>query len=346
MIHTEPEIIIVGQGICGTFLSYQLLQAGKKILVYDEPQPFSASKVASGIINPVTGRRIVRTWMIEEVMPIAVEAYQAMGQLINKSIISQCNILDFHPTAQMQQAFNERLPQEKEYLRLPENEKQWRQYFNYPFGIGEINPCWLVDLHSLLNGWRNKLKAEHILVEEKYDASVISKSQHQPLIIYCDGVAGATNPYFNKLPYALNKGEVILAAIEHLPSSNIYKQGINIVPWKDNIFWIGSSFEWNFKDDQPTNSFLQKIETQLSQWLRMPFTIVDHWAGIRPANIERRPFVGIHPLHQHVGIFNGMGTKGCSLAPYFAKEFADYLVNKKPINPLADVQRFTKVLSR
>ncbi len=346
MIRTEPEIIIVGQGICGTFLSYQLLKAGKKILVYDEPRPFSASKVASGIINPVTGRRIVRTWMIEEVMPFAVEAYQSIGQLIQQNIIRQCNILDFHPTPQMQQAFNERLPQETAYLRLPANEEQWRQYFNYPFGIGEINPCWLVDLPTLLQGWRNKLIAEHLLVEEKFEPSGISNSQHLPLVIYCDGVAGATNPYFDKLPYALNKGEVILAEINNLPAANVYKQGINIVPWKENIFWIGSSFEWNFDDDRPTTAFLQKTQTQLKHWLKLSYTIIEHWAALRPANIERRPFVGMHPIYPHIGVFNGMGTKGCSLAPYFAKELADYLLYQKPINPLANVQRFSNILSR
>jgi len=47
-----------------------------------------------------------------------------------------------------------------------------------------------------------------------------------------------------------------------------------------------------------------------------------------------------------MGVFNGMGTKGCSLAPYFAKEFTEHLVNEKPLNPLADVQRFRKILSR
>ena len=62
--------------------------------------------------------------------------------------------------------------------------------------------------------------------------------------------------------------------------------------------------------------------------------------------MERRPFVGFHPTHKNMGILNGMGTKGCSLAPYFAKELAEHIINNKSINPLADVQRFSKILSR
>ena len=67
----EFDYIIIGQGICGTFLSWNLIKAGKKILVIDELQKFSSTKVASGIINPVTGRRVVTTWMIEELLSFA-----------------------------------------------------------------------------------------------------------------------------------------------------------------------------------------------------------------------------------------------------------------------------------
>ena len=107
----QSEIIIVGQGICGTFLSYYLHKAGKKCIVYDTPKSNTASKIASGVINPVTGRRIVRTWMIEEIMPFAIAAYRSLEQELNTPLLSQTNILDFHPTAQMQLAFDERLPQ-------------------------------------------------------------------------------------------------------------------------------------------------------------------------------------------------------------------------------------------
>jgi glycine/D-amino acid oxidase-like deaminating enzyme len=57
----------------------------------------------------------------------------------------------------------------------------------------------------------------------------------------------------------------------------------------------------------------------LKTWLKVPFKIIDHKASVRPANIERRPFVGFHPTLKNIGILNGMGTKGCSLAPIFCK---------------------------
>lgn len=67
---------------------------------------------------------------------------------------------------------------------------------------------------------------------------------------------------------------------------------------------------------------------------------MDHIAAIRPANIQRRPFVGMHPTYTNMGIFNGMGTKGCSLAPYFAEQMTGHILHKTPIENEATIDRF------
>ena len=343
--HQKIDYVIVGQGICGTLLSYFLKQERKNILVVDEPKPYTASKVASGVINPITGRRLVRTWMIEEIMPFAVDVYKQLEAELETSIITQNNILDFHPTTQMQIAFDERLQQESVHLKEVQENLQWQQYFNYSFGIGEINPCWLININQLLEKWRVLLKKENVLLETKININQLTQLYPNSTIIFCDGVDGSNNPYFNKLPYAKNKGEALIVSIPRLPRNNIYKSGISLVPWKDDLWWVGSSYEWSFDDELPTENFRIKIENKLKQFLKIPFQIVDHIASLRPANIERRPFVGLHPLHSNIGILNGMGTKGCSLAPYFANQLAQYLVHQSPIDPLADVIRFQKILS-
>lgn len=348
------EYLIIGQGLCGTFLSYNLMKAGKQVLVIDESIANSASKVASGVINPVTGRRIVRTWEIEKLMPFAIDVYTQLGIELNEALIKQCNILDFHATPQMKLAFEDRLPEEKEYLRIPENATQWNQYFNPAFGVGEINPCWLINIHPLLERWRKQLSTNNALLEEQFNWAdctieknlVTYKGIRAEKIIFCEGTAGFNNPYFQLLPYARNKGQAIIAHIPDLPSTHIFKQGISIVPWQNGLHWIGSNYEWDFTDLTPTTEFKEKVTNQLNSWLKLPFTIVDHIAAERPANMERRPFVGLHPIHSTIGLFNGMGTKGCSLAPYFAHEFTNYLLHNQPLHPLVDIKRFTKILSR
>lgn len=349
----QVDTIIIGQGLCGTMLSWNLMKAGQEVLVIDESISNSATKVASGVINPVTGRRIVRTWEIELFMPFAVDAYTQLGKELNTPLISQCNILDFHATPQNKIAFADRLIKETEYLSVVDEQK-WAPYFQLLFGVGEIHPCWLIQLQEMLTAFRKKLIEQNALKEEKFhwaDCSIQPngiewkgiKANH---IIFCEGTGGLKNPYFELLPYASNKGEALIVSIPGLPRNNIYKQGISVVPWKEDLFWIGSTYEWEYEHLHPTQAFLDKTTQQLTNWLKLPFEIIDHIASERPANVERRPFVGFHPIHKNLGILNGTGTKGCSLAPYFAHQLTQHIIHSEPIHPLADVQRFKNILSR
>jgi glycine/D-amino acid oxidase-like deaminating enzyme len=126
----------------------------------------------------------------------------------------------------------------------------------------------------------------------------------------------------------------------------VFKKGMSLIPWKEGLYWVGSSYEWSFADAGPTAAFRERAEAVLREWLRVPFRVVEHMAAVRPATLERRPFVGFHPLHPAVGILNGMGTKGCSLAPYFARQLVQLMVSGVAIQADADILRFRKVLGR
>lgn len=345
------DYLIVGQGLCGSFLSHYLIKEGKQVVVIDAGLANTASKIASGIINPVTGRRIVKTWMIDEILPFAYNAYNAIAKENEIELIKSCSIIDIHTTPQMKEAFEKRLHENADYLKAG-NEKENSTFFKYYFGTGEISPCFLVDINYFLEITRKTLLQKNVLINEVFNLSeceinndkIYYKNITAEKIIFCDGVQALNNRFFRKLPFALNKGEVLIAAIPDLPRNNIFKYGITLVPWKDNLFWIGSSYEWNFEDNKPTSQFREKTIHILKNILHIPFEITEHLAAVRPANIERRPFAGLHTVYTNVGILNGMGTKGVSLAPFFAHQFAQHLCYQKNILPEADIKRFKKIL--
>ena len=323
-------------------------------MIIDNNQPNSASRIAAGIINPVTGRRIVKTWMIDELLSFLVPAYREFGNELNINAVEQKSLIDFHPTPQMKLAFNERLAEQGEYLLQPADQEQFRKAFNYDFGFGEVSPCYIVNLKEIIYRWRKKLMAEDRLLEEDFESNelnltetgVIYKNLRAEKVIFCDGISSARNLWFKNLPFALNKGEAILIEAADLPSTHIFKKGMMLASIDKDVYWIGSNYLWEFNDDKPTDQFGEQTEKLLIGWLKVPFKIIDHQASVRPANIERRPFVGIHPLHRNVGILNGMGTKGCSLAPFFAKQLSRYLISGEKILPDVDIKRFTKILMR
>ncbi len=350
----EVDYIVVGQGISGSLLSRNLLTAGKSVVVIDELNVNSASRIAGGIINPVTGMRQVRSWMIEELMPFAHSVYSEIGKELNLDIVRQIAILDFPASRDAEDTLRGKHGEQNEFVHAEPADNEWERYFRFNYGAWRIGPCLLVDIGGFANEWRKRLKDTGALVEEKFVWSeckvmtdgVVYKNIAAKKIICCEGAGGADNPYFNMLPWSKDKGEALIVSIPGLPADIIFRQGISIVPWHDGLFWVGAAHDWKYTDLQPTLSFREKTSAQLDYWLKLPYTIVDHLAGLRPANLERKPFAGLHPVHKSIGILNGMGGKGVSMAPYFADQLAAHLVHHTPILPAADVGRFAKILSR
>ena len=351
----QVDYLIIGQGICGTMLSWFLHKEEKTFLIIDDNNENASSKIAAGIINPVTGRRYAYTWMIDEVMPFAVQCYEELQTYLSLKLVHQKSIIDFFPSPQMRNAFIERLSENDTYLHSYPDQNHFNLYFNYDFGCGEINPAYTIHLQVLLSAWRKKLSEWNMIKEEKFDVNELKikkdfvsyQSITAQKIIFCDGTDGANNPWFQLLPYAPNKGEALIIECHELTNEHIFKKGLMLTPLPtENTFWVGSNYQWEFENDQPSEKFYKHATAVLNGWLKKPYKIIAHKAAVRPATLERRPFIGFHPRYRNVGILNGMGTKGTSLAPFFAHQLTQHLVYNLPISPEADIQRFSRILSK
>ena len=351
----QTDIIIVGQGICGTLLSWFLHKEGKSFIVIDNSLPNSSSKVAAGIINPVTGRRYVYSWMIDTIMPFAIDTYQEMETALGIDIVKPKSIIDFFPSPQMREAFVTRITEDDTFVHTYPDQNYFNQFFNHEFGCGEIRPAYMVHLSGLLDRWRSYLQDAGLVKNETFDIAQVKVEKEvitynnitAEQIIFCDGIAATQNPWFQLLPFSANKGEALVIEAVALTNEHIFKKGLMLAPlWQPNLFWVGSNYQWEFEDEAPSQHFYNSTKNHLEHWLKVPFSIVDHKAAVRPATLERRPFVGFHPVHANIGILNGMGTKGTSLAPFFANQLTQHIVHRFPLMAEADVKRFNRILSK
>jgi hypothetical protein len=351
----DYDVIIVGQGIAGTWLSYYLLQQQQRVLVIDDAQANAASRVASGVINPVTGRQVVTTWLADTLLPHVHHAYTALGDLLNIPILNDKGIVAFPPSLQMKTAYEQKFTAEPNYVTAVSIPDTYASWFHFQYGAVQIQPAFLLHLPAMLTGWRTYLDSQNALLPAAFHENDLLLTangiQYQTYkakyLIYANGVATGNSKYWQSLPFSYNKGEALIVSIPALTQERIFKFGITtLVPWRDGLWWVGSTYDNRFTDVLPTEHFRASMEAALRQILQLPFTVVDHIAAIRPATVERRPFVGLHPAIPHIGIFNGMGTKGCSLAPYFGEQLAQHLINGTPLLPQVDVQRFRKTLER
>lgn len=351
----KTEYLIIGQGVSGTFLSYFFDKASLDYIVIDDNYSKSPSRVAAGLINPVTGRRLVKVWMDDIIIPFAEKTYTEIGTLLNIQTIYKKKILDLFPNPFMRGSFIKRLNQDLPYIELNEDPYLMSDLFNYEFGSGFINPGYYINLADLLPAWRNYLIQKNRFIEDTFDYvglhiadnNVSYKDIEAKQIIFCDGNNGIHNPYFANLPFALNKGETLMIEAPDLPDNFIYKKSRTIVPMaQKGIFWVGTNYIWNFDNDAITEEYAVSTKQILDNWLKVPYKVLEHRSAVRPATVERRPFVGFHPIHKNVGILNGLGTKGCSLGPFFANQLFQNITQQTPIKKEALVNRFDKVLSR
>jgi glycine/D-amino acid oxidase-like deaminating enzyme len=159
-------------------------------------------------------------------------------------------------------------------------------------------------------------------------------------IIFCEGYQGAANPFFSWLPFSLNKGEILDIETDLLANEYIYNKAVYVLGLGEKRWRIGATYNWRQVDAVISPDGRQELEIKLKNLLKLPFTVIDQKAGIRPAVRDRRPLIGRHPRHPNVNLFNGMGSKGVMMAPYLAHHFERVLSRQEELNPEVNILRY------
>lgn len=337
----QVDHIIVGQGIAGTLLWYELKKFGQNILVVDKGMGAPSSLVAPGIINPVTGREMKVTWKADELIPIALDVYRFIGEKHGVSVCENKEMYRLLPDAHSR----------NEWDRLREN-NIYRKYLSEvltnewsgikaPYGLGGVNGALRVDGATLLRAAREHIRLESSLLEENFDYALLRQVNGNWVykevvarnIIFCEGHQVHGNPYFQELPVGFAKGELLyLHTDAELPDAILNRNGF-LLPLGSGDYVLGSTYAHQHRDAAPSEEGRKALLEKLAHILDVPFTITGHIAGIRPTSRDRRPLVGRHKHYSSMYIFNGLGTKGYLLAPVFARQLASHLEVNTPLWP-------------
>jgi glycine/D-amino acid oxidase-like deaminating enzyme len=344
------DYLIVGAGIAGSVLAYELNKKNRSFLIADENEQSSASKVAAGIYSPVVFKRLTRSWKAEELIPAMLEFYSEAENVMNRKIIHPVEIFKIFSSVEEQNNWVLCSERGNKYLTDKIFPDAGVESIYSPFGGAYVKQSGYINVQSMLEGMADLFKSEKRLINTNvnYEDIVIKKGvvlwngNEFGKIIFCEGYKTTRNPWFSCIPFVPAKGEVIAFYSKGLNLKNIVNCGIYIVPLGDNKYISGSNYEWNFTDDRPTEKIKNEFALKLQSVIKVPFEVISHSAGIRPAVKDRRPVLGTHPQYPEIGIFNGMGTKGVMLAPYFSEVFIKFLEEQKTLSKEVDIVRFWK----
>ena len=334
------DYIIVGQGVAGTMMAHALLKRDFQVLVVDRGHHKSSTASAAGLINPVTGRRFVKAWMYEELREAALQMYGELEELLGRKFIYEQPIARGIAYEAEKKNLDKRFdkPAYSKFIHSLDAEPSIKNRFSTQLGWVTLKQGLQVDIQGLIAEYRDYLMGQGQIQEEEFDFSELTLKGEKVVyrgieaggIIFAQGAGGMSHPFFDYLNYEPSKGQAEVVELEGSPLDYIYKGPVFVVPLPGRKeHWVGTINKWEFDGDLPEKEMKKELMDKLNSCINEDFTAVESLSGIRMGTKDRKPVIGVHPLHRNLYIFNGMGAKGTSFAPFWSEYMADFLTGKK-----------------
>jgi glycine/D-amino acid oxidase-like deaminating enzyme len=346
---------IVGAGLAGTTLAWVLVRRGRTVRLIDREPPTTTSRVAAGLLTPITGKKPAVSWRWAELRPAAERFYRQVEEATGVGFFHPRPVHRLFTSEQEREAFRK-----TDFAGLIE-----------PAGDGVLMPSAAqLDVAGYLD-----VSREYFRHRGMYDRSEWVGTTGE-MTILCQGYTPCER---FALPFRAAKGEVLTVRVSGIDAGRVLNRGgwwlaptslsplegeggrrpgegflsaafhptpvalapLGAVtsPQRGEVFRFGATYSWDRLDSVPTPEGRAELEAKFREMIPEPFEVVGHAAGVRPIVAGRTPLIGMHPTIPNLGVFNGLGSKGSLTAPFFAEMFASHLCDGTPIEQDVDVRR-------
>ncbi len=351
---TDSTHLVVGAGLAGCLLAWRLQQRGAPFRLIGSTAMPSAFSVAAGVINPVTGRWMTKSWNFDHLLPAAEATYRDIEQPLGLNIYHPIPELRFCQNADDVKRVGRRMrnPRYQDVLGDFHEAAHAAPQFNDPHGSFDINQAAYVDLPTLVRALRKVFKEQCLFQDEVFEHAQLKrdgdgwkyKALRADKVIFCEGAAHRANPWFKELPLKPAKGETLLCQSPTLQlPPKLFHHTKWFLPYPDGSFRIGATYDEADLTAEPTEARKNELLDAAKGALKAPheIQITAHLAGIRPSTVDSRPIVGAHPKEPGLYVLNGLGSKGASTAPNMTTQLVEHLLDGRPLDPEVDLARYS-----
>jgi glycine oxidase len=330
MPHPE-SITIIGGGLAGCTLAWQLHWRGVPFTIVDRDGVHSSSKIAAGLMTPITGKRLAKSWRYDEFFAAAVTFYRQVEAAVGETIFQPRVIARLFIDAAERERYLAR--EHHEFLghvqplhSLPEGVVAPLGGFEMPQG-GQLHVAKFLEV-------TRRTFADRFTYQEPRTNTLLAR-------VYCEGYQGRSNPSFPQVPFRPAKGDILTLRIPNLVETRVLNlQGTWLVSLGEELFRAGSTYDWHDLTPTPSESARDEILANLRRFVHLPLEVLEHHAAVRPIVHQQRPALGVHPHDSRIALFNGLSSKGSLWAPLFAAQLADAILGRGAIDAEVDVRRF------
>ena len=347
-MNIEVDYIIVGLGLAGIAFAEELQNANKSFVVFENNSQTS-STVAGGVYNPVILKRFNAVWNGHEQIKTALPFYKNIEEKLEVKLDYKFSIKKAFTSIADENNWFIALdkPTLDHYMNPIISKEKIKGIFG-DFGFGELNETGRIDTALLVKSYRDYIRNSNRLIEKPFDYDQLEISnkalKYQNInakkIVFCEGFGITKNPFFNHLPLNEAKGETITIHAPELKIDFLLKSSAFIMPLGDDCYKVGATFNWTDKTCNPTTEAREELIDKLKKVINVPYTIINHTAGIRPTVNDRRPMVGIHSKYQQLVVLNGLGTRGVMIGPTIARNLFNHLEKGEELDGEIDIKRF------
>ncbi|QDT34783.1 NAD(P)/FAD-dependent oxidoreductase [Thalassoglobus polymorphus] len=348
MMRNPVDVIILGQGIAGTTLAWRLLSAGCSVMVLDRGDRMTASKIAAGLMTPITGKRFAISWDWEDFYSEASQFYREVESKTGTHFFDELSMLRLFQTAEERQTFEGKLSRLTGLVSSTHPDFKTFQHAAAEGGFEMIGGR--LHVEEYLKASRKMFQSMDSYIECSIDVQAEIEIQPNKIVIpklnltgkqfvSCQGFQSTMLPYFDSVKFNPAKGEILDIKTRNSNIDRVVHRGIWMSP-RGKQLRIGATYDWSDLSTNVTENGRHWLTCRLNKLLPSEYEIVQHQAAIRPTMKDFHPVLGAHPKLNNVRIFNGLGSKGALMAPRLAQMLTNQLLHQTPLPLNLSVERW------
>ncbi len=328
------RILIVGQGLAGSTLAWELDRLGVDFIVADRPLGETASRVAAGLVNPMMGKVFRAGWRQAECMDRAAAFYPETEARLGGKWWQRVPIWRELETEDQREIWQERQT-DPDTSRWAGPMLPWPPGWTGKGVAGYTSGSFVLHAEDLTNAVRQWLTETGRFCEAEVSPESIVTTEEGILwngeffhkIVWAIGWEVSTHPHMAPLKGRPSKGTIIDLK---LPGFHWEAGVLHYGHWlvHNKGFWrLGATYSWSWDDrNQPDLAATVELMHGLAQhWDGEP-EVLRYRSAIRPTVRRSQPVAGPLPGLPHQLVFSGLGSKGVTTAPWVAQTLADHLL--------------------
>ena len=340
--HGHVDIVVVGLGLAGAALAWEAHAAGLELVIVDDGDHAAASRVAAGLVTPVTGRKLKPEAHFDAFAAAAVRHYRQVGDLTGVSAYVERPALRMLSTKQELGAWSAMGAAGSELV------ERWRR--DMPAGIRDAGlPVWMPAAGRLAIADYVEATRKYFAARERFvattleDASIVLRDDavEVPAIggaarhaVFCRGFRDAASAFFPEVRWRAAKGQILELECPGFDSSyTVHGAGIWLTTDRDERLLAGATYEWDALDAKVTPAARERLLSGIGALLALPFAVVGQRAAVRPIVQGRKPVIGQSSRSDRLWLFNGLGSKGALFAPRLAASLVSRIKEERSIPP-------------